>query len=109
MNKEQLDAIANRKTTCHPFGETVSLSRAERDQLVAMARYAVAIDRAATELPIGYYIELSIECGYGGARLIDPDGEPTELDWDERDLPAEINAGIDAAMAAEIGKNMEEM
>lgn len=38
MNKEQLDAIANRKTTCHPFGETVSISRAERDELVAMAR-----------------------------------------------------------------------
>lgn len=41
MNKEQLDAIANRKTTCHPFGETVSISRAERDALVAMARLAL--------------------------------------------------------------------
>ncbi|WP_241135402.1 hypothetical protein [Achromobacter xylosoxidans] len=37
MKKEQLDAIANRKTTCHPFGETVSISRAERDELVALA------------------------------------------------------------------------
>ncbi|MFY2995918.1 hypothetical protein ACOTH8_21585 [Achromobacter xylosoxidans] len=41
MNKEQLDAIANRKTTCHPFGETVTLSRAERDQLVALAHLAM--------------------------------------------------------------------
>lgn len=38
MNKEYLDAIANRETHCAPFGERVSLSRAERDQLVALAR-----------------------------------------------------------------------
>lgn len=41
MDLKQLEDIANRKTTCHPFGETVSLSRAERDQLVAMARHAI--------------------------------------------------------------------
>lgn len=41
MTSEELEAIASRKTTCHPFGETVTLSRAERDQLVGMAkRYA---------------------------------------------------------------------
>lgn len=38
MDKEYLDAIANRETHCAPFGERVSLSRAERDQLVALAR-----------------------------------------------------------------------
>lgn len=53
MNKEQLDAIANRKTTCHPFGETVTLSRAERDQLVALARDGMRY-RSALEAAIEY-------------------------------------------------------
>ena len=38
MDKEALDAIAARLPYCRNFGESVSLSRAERDQLVALAR-----------------------------------------------------------------------
>jgi len=38
MNKEDLDAIAERQPYCRNFGESVSLSRAERDELVALAR-----------------------------------------------------------------------
>jgi hypothetical protein len=41
MTPEELEAIAQRKTTCHPFGETVSLSRAERDALVQWTRRAM--------------------------------------------------------------------
>lgn len=37
MTKEELDAIASRAPYCRSFGESVSLSRAERDQLVALA------------------------------------------------------------------------
>lgn len=38
MTKDELALIAERQTCCRPFGESVSLSRAERDQLVALAR-----------------------------------------------------------------------
>ena len=38
MTKDQLEQIAQRQTCCKPFGETVSLSRVERDELVALAR-----------------------------------------------------------------------
>ena len=38
MTKEELQAIADRMPFCRSFGESVSLSRAERDQLVALAR-----------------------------------------------------------------------
>ncbi|MNU46308.1 hypothetical protein D3C71_351670 [compost metagenome] len=38
MNKEDLDALAARHPYCRSFGESVSLSRVERDELVAMAR-----------------------------------------------------------------------
>lgn len=38
MTNEELALIAERPTCCKPFGESVSLSRAERDQLVALAR-----------------------------------------------------------------------
>ncbi|MGR8759486.1 hypothetical protein PVB08_22475 [Bacillus thuringiensis] len=85
MNKEQLDAIANRKTTCHPFGETVSISRAERDELVNLAR--IAIDPCIREA-----IEATFEQRYGYMKLIS----------------AAVRALPDTgAMAAEIGKNME--
>ncbi|MFY4027172.1 hypothetical protein ACOTI1_24235 [Achromobacter xylosoxidans] len=65
------------------------------------AAVGAAIGRACAELPFGYSIELSLEGGYGGARLIDPEDRETELDQDERDLAKEINAGIDAALAAQ--------
>ena len=38
MTNEELALIAERPTCCWPFGESVSLSRAERDQLAALAR-----------------------------------------------------------------------
>lgn len=60
MTPEELEAIAQRQTTCHPFGETVSISRAERDALVQWTRRAMfalpdAADREVPSLicPIG--------------------------------------------------------
>lgn len=41
MTKEELQAIADRMPFCRSFGESVSLSRAERDQLVALARHSI--------------------------------------------------------------------
>lgn len=38
MDKQDLDALAARKPYCRSFGESVSLSRVERDELVALAR-----------------------------------------------------------------------
>lgn len=38
MTQDEIEAIAQRPTCCKPFGEAVTLSRAERDALVAMAR-----------------------------------------------------------------------
>ncbi len=99
MRKEDLDAIAERQPYCRNFGESVSLSRAERDGLVALARDGAAIWRAAFELPPGYSLELYVEAGYAGAKMIYPDGEPVDLDQDERNLALEINTAIDAAMA----------
>lgn len=49
MNKEQLDAIANRKTTCHPFGETVSISRAERNELLQGYQDALILETAVRQ------------------------------------------------------------
>ncbi|WAI83237.1 MULTISPECIES: hypothetical protein [Achromobacter] len=45
MTNEEIEAIAQRPTCCKPFGEAVTLSRAERDALVAMAKaLALAVD-----------------------------------------------------------------
>lgn len=52
MNKEQLDAIANRKTTFHPFGETISISRAERDALLGICRLVVEKFTSGNEIPV---------------------------------------------------------
>ncbi|CUJ55339.1 hypothetical protein [Achromobacter xylosoxidans] len=68
------------------------------------AAVGAAIERAYAELPFGYSIELPSEGGYGGARLIAPEDRETELDQDECDLATEINAGIDAAIAAQQGR-----
>lgn len=37
MDLEQLEAIAKREAHCKPFGSAVTLSVAERDELVALA------------------------------------------------------------------------
>jgi hypothetical protein len=41
MTREEIEAIAQRPTYCKADGEAVTLSRAERDALVAMARVAI--------------------------------------------------------------------
>lgn len=41
MTKDDLDEIAKRETHCKPWGEAVTISRAERDQLVALAKALV--------------------------------------------------------------------
>ncbi|EJO27518.1 hypothetical protein [Achromobacter marplatensis] len=38
MSPEEIEAIAQRPTCCKAWDETVSLTKAERDALVAMAR-----------------------------------------------------------------------
>lgn len=38
MNRDEIEAIAQRPTYCKTDGEAVTLSRAERDALVEMAR-----------------------------------------------------------------------
>lgn len=90
MNKEQLDAIANRKTTCHTWEETVSISRAERDALVALAYCGLRYQwlRAALESDNTTALE---------ALVAQPIPRTAE----------QFDEAIDAAMAAEIGKNME--
>lgn len=87
MDLKQLEDIANRKTTCHTWGETVSISRAERDALVNLAR--IALDPCIREA-----IEATFERRYGYMKLIS----------------AAVRALPDTgAMAAEIGKNMEKV
>lgn len=96
MDKEQLDAIANRKTTCHPFGEMVSISRAEREELVALAKEGIT--KTSAMEAIDQMIELN-------ARRYEDSKNPYYEGFTD---------GLDAAltviqqhMAAEIGKNME--
>lgn len=45
MDLEQLEAIAKREAHCKPFGSAVTLSVAERDELVALARRYVFLKR----------------------------------------------------------------
>lgn len=45
MTKDELDAIAKRESYCAPFETRVSLTGAERDQLVALAKaFVLAAD-----------------------------------------------------------------
>ena len=57
MNKEDLDAIAERQPYCRNFGESVSLSRVERDELVALARdgmrLGAVVDKLLAHCPDG--------------------------------------------------------
>lgn len=85
MDLKQLEDIANRKTTCHTWGETVSISRAERDQLVAMGRlvlYPLVLSA----------LEAAFEQRPGYLKLVS----------------AAIRAWPESAIA-EIGKNMEKV
>ncbi|MGX9694453.1 hypothetical protein ACTJNK_29220 [Achromobacter anxifer] len=75
MTKDQLEQIAQRSTCCKPFGEAVTISRVERDELVALARdgmrYRWARSHIKTDhdLPGGYY--LSDEGGVSWDKTID--------------------------------------
>lgn len=63
MTKDDLDVIAKRETHCKPWGEGVTISRAERDQLVALAR--IALDPCIREA-----IEATFEQRPGYMKLI---------------------------------------
>ncbi|WP_026383441.1 hypothetical protein [Achromobacter xylosoxidans] len=92
MDLKQLEDIANRKTTCHTWGETVSISRAERDALVALAYCGLRYQwlRAALESDNTAALE---------ALVAQPIPRTAE----------QFDEAIEAAMAAEIGKNMEKV
>ncbi|MFY3576859.1 hypothetical protein ACOTI8_29595 [Achromobacter xylosoxidans] len=49
MNKERLDAIANREAHCKTFGASVTLSVDERDELVALARDGLDLAKDSRE------------------------------------------------------------
>lgn len=99
MNKEQLDAIANREAHCKTFGAAVTLSVDERDELVALALDGMRYrwlriqpnDTQAPRVDVVHWVEEGDVNAGSGLRL------------------AELDAAIDAAMAAEIGKNMEKV
>lgn len=96
MDLKQLDAIANRKTTCHPSGETVTLSRAERYQVISMAK---ALVLAADLLQ-----ESSAICGAVIRAGQDNTGAVrNHQEWVDQFLDTLRQA------AAEIGKNMEKV
>lgn len=54
MLKEDLDAIAQLRTYCEPFGESVRLSRVERDELVALARDGMRFQFVLNDACYGY-------------------------------------------------------
>lgn len=52
MSPEEIEAIAQRPTCCKPFGEAVTLSRAERDALVAICRLVVEKFASGNPIPV---------------------------------------------------------
>lgn len=50
MSPEEIESIAQRPTYCKPFGEAVTLSRAERDALVALATTAIDACRGLSQM-----------------------------------------------------------
>jgi hypothetical protein len=90
MTRDEIEAIAQRPTYCKADGEAVTLSRAERDALVAMARDGMR----APDLRIALQRIAAIEDKLYGA------------DWAEieeaRDIANDaLAADLDAAMAKE--------
>lgn len=95
MDLKHLEDIANRKTTCHPWEETVSISRKERDQLVAIAKRYMLMRSANPDGEIA--IPMTYECNSWGK-------------WYYLPIQGKaLDKHLDAAMAAEIGKNMEKV
>jgi hypothetical protein len=88
MDKEALEAIAQRPTYCKTDGEAVTLSRAERDALVAMARrYAWLRDSVLVDGEIN------------GTLFVHVDSH----EWPDRWalVGDELDAAVDAAIAKE--------
>ncbi|MGV2897705.1 hypothetical protein ACNPPY_18215 [Achromobacter sp. AGC78] len=90
MTQDEIEAIAQRPTYCKADGEAVTLSRAERDALVAMARDGLR----APDLRIALQRIAAIEDKVYGA------------DWAEIDEARDIAndalaTDLDAAMAKE--------
>jgi len=91
MTKDDLDEIAKRETHCKPWGEAVTISRAERDQLVALARDGMRYrwlriqpnDTSAPRIDVVHWIDEGDITGGSGLRL------------------EELDTAIDAAMAKE--------
>lgn len=92
MNREQLEAIAQRPTCCKTYGETVSLTKDERDALVALAHCGFRYQwlRAGLESDNTAALE---------ALVAQPIPRTAE----------QFDEAIEAAMAAEIGKNREKV
>lgn len=90
MDLKQLEYIARRETHCKPFGETVTISRIERDALVALAHCGFRYQwlRAALESDNTAALEALV-------------AQPIPR------TAGQFDEAIDAAMAAEIGKNMD--
>lgn len=77
-----------------------ALEAAERDAAIGRA-----IQRAAGELPDDWEVELTVERGAASVYLRDPSGAVKAIDVSADDrLPAEIDAAIDAAIAARRGE-----
>lgn len=91
MDREQLEQIAQCQTCCKPFGETVSLSRVERDELVALARDGMRYrwlrvqpnDTQAPRIDVVHWVEEGDVNAGSGLRL------------------EELDTAIDAVMAKE--------
>lgn len=91
MTKDDLDQIAKRETHCKTWGESVTISRAERDQLVALARDGMRYrwlriqpnDTQAPRVDVVHWVEEGDVNAGSGLRLED------------------LDCAIDAAMAKE--------
>ena len=88
MDLEQLEAIAKREAHCKPFGSAVTLSVAERDELVEMARrYAWLRDSVLVDGEINASLFVHVD----------------SPEWPDRWalVGEELDAAIDATMAKE--------
>lgn len=85
MSPEEIEAIAQRKSYCAPFDVRVSLSGAERDALVAMARHTTRYQEVLYE--VSEYLTCVVDGGMSRNNA--------------SALAAELQAQIDAAMPKE--------
>jgi hypothetical protein len=78
-----------------------ALSRGVPEDAVGSHFYA-ACERACGELPDGWEVRVCLENGSGTVELCSPDGFSEYMDVDDDDrLTAEVNAAVDAAIAAQ--------